>query len=67
MEIHNAEVFEGQKPTMEELAEIERASKMAITFDDAPEMSEAQLPEVAAIVKARRAARKETNLTIRRP
>ena len=67
MAIHNAEVFEGQKPTMEELAEIERASKMAITFDDAPEMSEAQLSEVAAIAKARRAARKKANLTIRMP
>ena len=67
MAIHEAMVFDGQKPTKAELAEIEKASKMAVTFDDMPEMTDEQLVKVATMAKARRMARKKNNLTIRMP
>ena len=36
MAIHEAIVYEGQKPTAAELADLERASKLPINYDDIP-------------------------------
>ena len=65
MAIHRVFIHEGQKPPASAIAEAERASRMPINFEDAPEMTEEQLAKAAAIARARRAARRKSNLTIR--
>ena len=67
MAIHEVYIKEGMKPPASALAEVERASHLPINFDDAPEMTETQLAKAAEIARARRAARKKANLTIRVP
>ena len=68
MAIHEAIVYEGQKPTPAELADLERASKLPINFDDIPPLTDEELQKVAAMARGRRAAmHKKQNLTIRIP
>lgn len=67
MAIHRVFIHEGQKPPASAIAEAERASRMPINFEDAPEMTEEQLAKAAAIARARRAAHRKSNLTIRMP
>lgn len=67
MAIHRMIVREGEKPPAWAIEEIERASKLPINFDDAPPLTDEQLAQGAAIVRARRAARKKQNVTIRIP
>ena len=48
-------IHKGQKPTPEQIAEIENASKMSFTpDDDAPELTLEQYAEIAELAKARR-------------
>ena len=42
MAIHRVFIHEGQKPPASAIAEAERASRMPINFEDAPEMTEEQ-------------------------
>ncbi|WP_294158852.1 hypothetical protein [uncultured Selenomonas sp.] len=67
MAIHEAVVYEGQKPTAEELADLERAARLPINFDDIPPMSPEEMKKVAAMARSRRAALRKSNLTIRIP
>lgn len=67
MAICKARVFEGDRPTVKELAEVEAASRMPINLDDMPELTAEELMQAAAIAKAKRAANRKSNLTIRLP
>ncbi|MCI6086814.1 BrnA antitoxin family protein [Selenomonas sp.] len=67
MAIHEAIVYEGQKPPQETIDAIRRAAKFPINYDDAPPLTDEQLARGAAIVRARRAAAKKENVTIRIP
>ena len=67
MAIHEAIVYEGQKPTAAELADLERASKLPINYDDMPPLTDEELKKVAAIARSQRASMRKSNLTIRIP
>ncbi|MBR1761241.1 MAG: BrnA antitoxin family protein [Schwartzia sp.] len=67
MAIREALVYEGQKPTKEELAEIEAAGKRPINFEDIPEMTEDEMAVVAVMAKQKRSARKKKTVSIRLP
>ena len=59
-------IKKNQKPTKEQLKEIEKASKMPIVYDeDAPELTEEQYAEMAAIAKKQREAMKKPVVSIR--
>ena len=67
MAIREALVYEGQKPTREELAEIASADKLPVNFDDIPEMTEDEMAMVAAMAQRKRSARKKKTVSIRLP
>lgn len=67
MAIHEAIVYEGQQPTAAERAELAQAAKRPLNLDDIPEMALEELQKVAALARARRAAQRKSNLTIRVP
>ncbi len=67
MAIQEALVYEGQKPTKEELAEVESADKRSVNFDDIPEMTEEEMAVVALMAQKRRNARKKKTVSIRLP
>ena len=59
-------IYENEPLTPEKIEEIERASKMPITFDeDCPELDAEQLQKLTAIAKQQRAERKESFMTIK--
>lgn len=67
MAIREVLVYEGQKPTKEELAEIEAADKMPVNFEDIPEMTEEEMNAVALMAQKKRSARKKKTVSIRLP
>ena len=67
MSIREALVYEGQKPTKKELAEIEAADKMPVNFEDIPEMTEEEMNVVALMAQKKRSARKKKTVSIRLP
>ena len=67
MAIQEAVVYEGQKPTKKELAEIAAADKQSINFDDIPEMTDDEMAVVALMAQKRRNARKKKTVSIRLP
>ena len=59
-------IYSGQKPTSEQLKEVEEAAKRPIVFDeDAPELTLEQYAEMAAMARARRSADKKSVVAIR--
>ena len=62
MAIHEAIVYEGQKPTAAELADLERASKLPINYDDIPPLTDEELKKVAAMARSQRASMRKSNL-----
>ena len=67
MAIREVLVYEGQKLTKEELAEIEAADKMPVNFEDIPEMTEEEMNAVALMAQKKRSARKKKTVSIRLP
>ena len=58
-------LYSNEPLTYELIEQIETADKMPITFDeDCPELTEAQLAEIAAIAAKQRAERRKLNRTI---
>ena len=59
-------IYENEPLTAEQIAEVEKADAMPITFDeDCPELDEMQLQEIAALAVQQRAERRKPLLTIR--
>lgn len=55
MAIERITIYEGQKPTPEQIAEIEAAASRPVVFDDdCPELTPEQLDIVAAMARERR-------------
>lgn len=50
-------IQEGQKPTEEQLREVERAEKRPIQYDDAPELSPAMYKAFQCVVEKRNRTR----------
>ena len=67
MVIQEALVYEGQKPTKEELAEIASADKRPVNLDDIPEMTEDEMAVVALMAQKRRNSRRKKTVSIRLP
>ena len=59
-------IYENAPLTPEQIKQIEEADKKPIVFDDdCPELTEAQLIEIAAIAAKQRADRRKPLLTVR--
>ena len=59
-------IYENEPLTLDQIQQIEKADKLPITFDDdCPELTEAQLAEIAAMAAKQRAERRKPLLTIR--
>ncbi|MCI6084885.1 hypothetical protein [Selenomonas sp.] len=68
MAIHRMTLHAGDQPPASAIAEAERAAQFPINFDDAPEMTDAQIARAATLARGRRAAmQKKQNITIRVP
>ena len=66
MAITKMTVYDGQQPTLEQIAEIEAAAQWEPMPDEnAPELTEAQYAQMAQIAKARRAEQKKPVVAIR--
>ena len=66
MEIVRKMIYENEPLTLDQIQQIEKADKLPITFDDdCPELTEAQLAEIAAMAAKQRAERRKPLLTIR--
>ncbi|MBR2215507.1 MAG: hypothetical protein IJ849_07090 [Selenomonadaceae bacterium] len=60
-------IYEGMKPTPKQIREVEEAYKHPVVYDeDCPELTDKQLDEIAALVRARdsKLARETVNLTV---
>lgn len=59
-------IVKGQKPTHEQLMELEAASKMLIVYDeDSPELTEEQYAQMAEAARNRRNANKKPVIALR--
>ena len=59
-------IYENEPLTQEQIKQIEEADKKPIVFDeDCPELTEAQLIEIAAMAAKQRAERRKPLLTVR--
>ena len=59
-------IYTGQKPTAEQIEEIETAARMPITFDeDCPELTAEQIQEFAALARKQREERKKQVVSLR--
>ena len=59
-------IYENEPLTLDQIQQIEKADKLPITFyDDCPELTEAQLAEIAAMAAKQRVERRKPLLTIR--
>ena len=59
-------IYENEPLTLDQIQQIEKADKLPITFDDdCPELTEAQLAEIAAMAAKQRVERIKPLLTIR--
>lgn len=57
MAIHRMVVHEGDQPPAEALAEVERAAKMPINYEDAPALTDKELAYLSMIARARKASK----------
>ena len=66
MAMTRIEIREGQKPTLQQIQEIEAASRRPIVpDDDAPELTPEQYAEMAAIARKQRQQKKKQVVAIR--
>ena len=66
MTITSKMIYENEPLTPEQIEEIERASRMPISFDDdCPELTDEQLSKMALIAKHQRAERRKPLMTLR--
>lgn len=59
-------IYENEPLTTEQIQQIEKAETLPITFDeDCPELTEAQLAEIAAMAAKQRAERRKPIISVR--